>query len=145
MQNKHKPDSSQSTGRTGPSSSASSQNQRQRQSLGNSSTNPIQSNQQNKAYSSRHSDTANDQATAQLQAQAAQLQLAAAFANTPALAAFAQQQQQQQQQAAILQRLMAGAGSASAGFNPLQSLGLQSPAAAALNYLNMFPNQRKNP
>ena len=73
----------------------------------------------------------------------------AALALTLSLAAFAQQQHQQQQQAAILQRLMATASNnpALAAFNPLQSLGLQSPAAAALNYLNMFPNQKqwKNP
>lgn len=130
-------------------------NQRSRQSTGN---NQNQANNQQKNILSRGGVSSGaggagtvdpDSAQAQLQAQAAQLQLAAAFANTPALAAFAQQQQQQQQQAAILQRLMASATSQNTGnFNPLQSLAaLQSPASQALNYLNMFPNQKqwKNP
>lgn len=146
QQNKHKSDQMQSTSRVGQTSSQSNTNsQRQRQSIGNVNNSNSQQVNNQKSFSSRSNsnlDNTTDVTAAQLQAQAAQLQLAAAFANTPALAAFAQQQQQQQQ-AAILQRLMQNAGAG--GFNPLQSLGLGSPASAALNYLNMFPNQRKNP
>lgn len=141
---------------SGMSQQQQQQRQQQRQSTGGQSNNASAKSNNSQGFSSRqqnnHNNTNNadsDSAQAALQAQAAQLQLAAAFANTPALAAFAQQQHQQQQQAAILQRLMANANNPAgmAAFNPLQSLGLQSPAATALNYLNMFPNQKqwKNP
>lgn len=152
MQHKPKMDGQRPSGM---SQQQQQQRQQQRQSTGGQSINTSAKSNNSQGSSSRlqnHNSSNNvdsDSAQAALQAQAAQLQLAAAFANTPALAAFAQQQHQQQQQAAILQRLMANANNPAgmAAFNPLQSLGLQSPAAAALNYLNMFPNQKqwKNP
>lgn len=144
------------TNRTGQTSSQQSNQQRQRQSVptNNNSQKTPQSRSQNQNTNNNSNNTnnaSNETESAHLQAQAAQLQLAinsftnntAHFANPPALAAFAQQQQQSAQQAAILQRLMQNAGAG--GFNPLHSMGLGSPASAALNYLNMFPNQRKNP